>query len=140
MPLKRPFGVTLLLWMVLSLSAWGAVRFAAALRWWQVLSDFESRLSPLYLSITGAGWAVAGCVLIVGILTRKKWSFPGILIFFTGWLSMYWVERVFFQSQRANLSFAAGLSLIFLAVTYLCALQRSTKIFLTRSEEYEQNN
>ena len=140
MPLKRPFGVTLLPWMVLSLSAWGAVRFAASLRWWDVLSEFESRLSPLYLSITGAGWAVAGCALIWGILSRRKWSYTTIPIFFIGWLSIYWIERIFFQSQRANLPFAVTLSLLFLAVTLFCALHRSTKYLLTRSEEYGQHN
>jgi hypothetical protein len=129
MPLKRPFGVTLLLWMVLSLSAWGAVRFAASLRGWDVLSEFESRLRPVYLSISGAGWAVAGGVLIWGILSRRKWTFPAIPIFFIGWLSIYWMERIFFQSARPNLPFSVILSLIFLAVTLICALHRSTKKF-----------
>ena len=140
MPHKRPFGVTLLLWMVLSLSAWGAVRFAASLRWWDVLSEFESSLNPGYLSITGAGWVVAGGVLIMGMLSRRKWSYPAIPIFVILWLSMRWVERIFFQSERANLPFAVILSVIFLAVTVVCALHRSTKHFLTRSEEHEQHN
>ena len=140
MPFKRPFGVTLLLWMVLSLSAWGAVRLAASLRWWDVLSEFESRLSPGYLSITGAGWVVAGGVLMMGMLSRRKWSYPAIPIFVILWLSMRWVERIFFQSERANLPFAVILSVIFLAVTVVCALHRSTKHFLTRSEEHEQHN
>ena len=140
MPLKRPFGVTLLLWMVLSLSAWGAVRFAASLRWWDVLSEFESRLSPTYLSLTGAGWAVAGGVLLWGMLSRRRWSHPAIPIFVILWLSMRWVERIFFQSERANLPFAVTLSVLFLAVTLVCALHRSTKHFLTRSEEHEQHN
>jgi hypothetical protein len=64
MPRKRPFGVTLLLWLVLSLSAWGTVRLLAALRWWDVLNEFEARLSPLYLSITGAGWVLKGGELL----------------------------------------------------------------------------
>ena len=140
MPHKRPFGVTLLLWMVLSLSAWGAVRFAASLRWWDVLAEFGSRLSPVYLSITGAGWTVVGGVLLWGVINRRRWAYPAILIFPGGWLFMYWIERVFFQSARANLPFAIILSLLFLAVTYVCALHRRTKIFLTRSEEYGQHD
>src|SRR5829696_4038152 len=51
MPQKRPFGVTLFLWLVLSLSAWGLLRLFAAWRWWDVLTEFHARLSPLYLSI-----------------------------------------------------------------------------------------
>jgi len=140
MPLKRPFGVTLLVWMVLSLSVWGAVRFAATLRGWDVLSEFDSRLNPPYLSITGAGWAVAGGVLIWGALSRKKWAYPALPVFMITWLSEYWVERVFFQSPRANLPFALILSALFLAVVLICVFHRSTKKFFTRSEEHEQHN
>ncbi len=140
MPFKRPFGVTLLAWMVLSLSAWGTVRLAASLRWWDMLTEFESGLSPVYLSITGAGWAVAGGVLLWGMLSRRRWSRPTVPVFVMLWLSVYWIERVFFQSGRANLPIAIALSMLFLAVTFACALHRSTKHFLMRSEEYEQHN
>src|SRR5512134_1060382 len=95
---KRPFGVTLLLWLVLSLSVWGLVRFIAALRLWNVLSEFDARLSPLYLSITGAGWAVVGAVLLWGLFGGKSWAgwaIPGAVIL---WLAEYWIERIFFQS------------------------------------------
>ena len=139
MPHKRPPGVTLLLWMVLSLSAWGAVRFAASLRWWDVLSEFESGLSPLYLSITGAGWAVAGGVLLWGLWSRRRWSIPALPVYLILWLSIQWVERAFFQSPRASLPFAVILSAVFTAVILVCALHRSTKIFLTKSEEHEQH-
>jgi len=71
MPEKRPFGVTLLLWLVLSLSAWGLVRLLAALRAWDVLYEFGARLSPPYLSITGAGWAVAGGVLLWSLFSGR---------------------------------------------------------------------
>ena len=75
---KRPFGVTLLLWLVLSLSAWGAVRLFAVLRWWNVLNEFGAHLNPVYLFITGAGWIIAGGVLLWGLFSlncgRIGWS------------------------------------------------------------------
>src|SRR5215212_3180301 len=74
-PQRRPLGVTLFLWMVLSLSAWGLLRFFGALSWWDVLSQFGARLSPLYLAITGAGWALFGTVLFWGIFSRKPWAY-----------------------------------------------------------------
>ena len=99
---RRPFGVTLLLWMVLSLSAWGLVRLAATLRWWDVLSEFKASLSPLYLSITGAGWAVAGAVLLWSLWSAKAWSRLAILTSIILWLTEYWIERLFFQLPRPN--------------------------------------
>lgn len=135
---KRPFGVTLFLWMVLSLSAWGLLRFFAALHWWAVLNQFHPRLTPLYLSITGAGWAVAGIVLLWSIWVGKRWSYPAIPVSIAVWLVEYWFERLFFEASRANLPFMLGISLLLLVVISLITFNRQTKNFLLKSEEHEQ--
>ena len=138
--MKRPFGVTLLIWLVLSLSAGGATRCFAALRWWDLLYEFEATLSPLYLSITGAGWGVSGVVLFWSLWSLRSWSRLAILASIILWLAEYWIERLFFRSPSANLSFALILSTLLLAVTLASALNRNTKNFLIQSEEHEQSN
>jgi hypothetical protein len=137
---KRPFGVTLLLWLVLSLSVWGGVRWLAALRWWDVLTEFRARLSPLYLSISGAAWALAGLVLLWGLFTGKRWTWPAIPLSIFLWLLEYWMERMVFELPRANLPFALIASLLLIAVTLVSVLNRKTRTFLIRSEEHEQPN
>jgi hypothetical protein len=137
---KRPFGVTLLLWLVLSLSAWGVVRLFAALRWWDVLNEFGASLSPLYLSITGTGWAVAGIVLLWGLFSGKLWTRLAIPISVFLWLIGYWIERMFFEWPRANLPFALMASILLVLLTLVSAFNRKTKKFLMRSEEHEQPN
>lgn len=137
---KRPFGVTLLLWLVLSLSAWGMVRLLATLRWWNVLNEFGANLSPLYLSITGAGWALAGLVLLWGLFSGKPWIRLAIPISIFLWLMGYWVERMFFEAPRANLPFALLASILLFVLTLVSALNRNTKKFLMKSEEHEQPN
>lgn len=137
---KRPFGVTLLLWLVLSLSAWGLVRLFAALRWWNVLNEFGTHLSPLYLSITGASWAVLGGLLLWGLFSGKSWSRLAIPISIFLWLMGYWIERLFFESPRANLPFALIASILLLIVTLVSTFNRKTKEFIIRSEEHEQPN
>ncbi len=137
---KRPFGVTLLLWLVLTLSAWGVVRLFAALRWWAVLNEFGARLSPLYLSITGAGWVLVGGALLWGLFSGKswpRWAIPASILL---WLVGYWIERLFFESSRANLLFALIASILLLTVTLVSALNRRTRKFFIKSEEYEQPN
>ncbi len=135
---KRPFGVTLFLWMVLCLSAWGLLRLIGALRWWNMLSHFQASLSPLYLSITGAGWVLAGIVLLWSIWAAKRWSYLAIPAFVALWLIEYWLERTFFESPRANLPFMIVVSLFLLMVTLGITLSQRTKNFLLRSEEHEQ--
>jgi hypothetical protein len=134
---KRPFGVTLLLWLVLSLTVWGAVRLLATLRWWDVLNEYEARLSPLYLIITGAGWSIAGVVFLWGLFSPKLWVSRAIPIAISLWLVQYWVERLFFESSRANLPFALIASLLLLAVTWTITFNRRIKEFFIRSEDYE---
>jgi glucose dehydrogenase len=126
--------------MVLSLLAWGAVRFFATLRAWNVLVEFGSSLSPVYLSITGAGWGVAGGVLLWSLFAGKQWSRLAILTSISVWLIEYWVERVYFQSARANLPFAVVASIFVIGCALASTFHKSTRNFLTRSEEYEQQN
>jgi hypothetical protein len=137
---KRPFGVTLLLWLVLSLSAWGAVRLIAALRFWNMLNEFEARLSPLYLSITGAGWVAVGGMLMWGLSSRRLWMSRAIPASIALWIIQYWIERIFFQAPRANASFALIATGLLFILTLISAFNRKTKEFFIRSEEHEQPN
>jgi hypothetical protein len=140
MPRKRPFSVTLLIWLVLSLSAWGVVRLLAVLRWWDVLNEFDARLGPRYLSITAAGWIVVGGGLLWGLFSGKRWTPVAILISILLWLMEYWVERIFFESPRANFSFALIASLLLLIMALVSTHNRQTRKFFIRSEEHEQPN
>jgi hypothetical protein len=124
--------------MVLFLSAWGAVRLAAVLSWWDVLVRYDARLSPLYLAITGTIWTAAGIGLLWSIWTGKPWSYLAIPLSVFLWLVQYWVERLFFQAPRANLAFMIALSLTVLAVTLIAAFNRKTRNFLLKSEAHEQ--
>ena len=136
---RRPFGVTLLLWMVLSLSAWGAVRLLAALRWWNVLNEFDARLSPWYLSITGAGWIVAGAVLLWGLFSGKLWTIRAVPALVFLWIVQYWIERLFFESPRANTMFALLVSILLFIVAFISTSNRNTREFFIKSEEHEQS-
>jgi hypothetical protein len=129
MPKRRSFGVTLLAWLVLSLSVWGLVRLLAALRWWDVLNEFGARLSPLYLSITGAGWVIVGGVLLWSLFAGKRWTPAALLASTCLWLSAYWVERIFFQAPRSNTVFALIASILLITVTLVITFNRKTRGF-----------
>jgi glucose dehydrogenase len=125
---------------VLSLSACGTVRLFAALRFWDELNEFGARLSPLYLSITGAGWAVVGGVLLWGLFSGKLWPRRAVPASIFLWLVEYWIERIFFESPRANLLFALIASILLLTIALVSAFNRKTREFFIGSEEHEQPN
>jgi NAD(P)H-dependent flavin oxidoreductase YrpB (nitropropane dioxygenase family) len=54
------------------------------------------------------------------------------------WLAEYWLERIFFQDPRANLTFMIAITIAISAVTLLITFNRKTKEFLVKSEEHEQ--
>jgi hypothetical protein len=124
--------------MVLFLSAWGAVRLVATMTWWDVLYRFDASLSPLYLSISGAAWAVAGLVLLWSIWAGKPWSYLALPSSVFLWLAAYWVERIFFQVPRPNLTFMIAATVVVSAITLIIMFNRRTKEFLLKSEAHEQ--
>jgi uncharacterized membrane protein len=124
--------------MVLCLSAWGLLRLIGALRWWNVLAQYGARTGPLYLAITGAAWIVAGAVLIWGVWTGKRWTYPAIPISIFIWLAEYWLERIAFQDPRANLIFMIAITILLSALTLIITFNRNTRDFLIQSEEHEQ--
>jgi hypothetical protein len=126
--------------MVLMLLIWGGVRFSAALRAWDVLLEYGSSLSPLYLSGTGAGWGLAGSVLFWGVVTRQMWARRALVIALFVGLIQYWLERLFFAIPRVNLPFALTVSFVIAGLFLFIVNHRSTKDFFTRSEAYEQPN
>jgi hypothetical protein len=104
-----------------------------------VLNEFSARLSPLYLSITGSGWIVVGAVLLWSLLGGRSWVRLAIPISVFLWVLEYWVERVFFETSRANFFFALMLSILLFVVTSVSAFNPKTKRFFIRSEEHEQS-
>jgi len=140
MPSQRPFTATVLALVVLSILAWGVARLITSIRTWNVLIEFGSSLSPLYLSMTGAAWIAAGCVLLFGMIFVKGWVPIGVTASTLLWLLEYWVERALYQAQRSNLYFAILCSIIGMAVVSILSFEHSTKSFFTRSEEHEQPN
>ncbi len=126
------------MWTVLSLSVWGAARCLAALRSWDVLREFASSLSPLYLAATGAGWCVAGGALLFNILRRRTWARPAVVASLLVWLLEYWVERIFFETPRMNLPFALTGSVAVVIIVWILAILPGVKSFFAKSEAHEQ--
>jgi hypothetical protein len=135
---NRPFGVTLLLSLVLMLSAWGATRVAAALRWWDVLVEFGSRLSPGYFAVTGLVWTIAGITLCWSIIARSGTTRRRLASAAGLWQAQWWIERVFFQSERSNLPFTLVASGVILLSVVVILLHASTIRYFSISEEHEQ--
>lgn len=113
---KRPFLIWLIFILFLGLGWLGALRAWQSVVEWNWLAGYGVRISPLYLTASGAAWAAAGFMPAIGIWLRQRWALwagRAAVIFAACW---YWADRLIFAvspSDRMNLLFAAGLTAIF---------------------------
>ena len=99
---KRPFPVTLLTVLVLSITIIHLVRLINAVTWWSFLSTLPGK-PPEYLAITGLIGFISGSILLWGLWTGK--SFIPLLtrLMTIIYLGLQWFEKV--QSIRAGNTF-----------------------------------
>lgn len=122
--MKRPFGVTLILVIVLVFTLLNGLRLITAVCGWRTLSGLPLTVPTLYLVVTGTFWVSVGIPLIVGLWVRRKWSLwmawgVGIL-----YPIFYWIDRLFIASRSAissRVTFALGVTL-FILIGMVCAL------------------
>ncbi|MGQ9832324.1 MAG: hypothetical protein ACUVRJ_00765 [Candidatus Villigracilaceae bacterium] len=126
---KRSLPVTLLVFSVLSLTVWNAIRFGTALTQWAILTEFARPPGPLYLALTGLFWTLAGAAVIFGFWFSRKWARPLSGLVGSGYITYYWLDRLLIQNNRSNWPFMACLSLLWL--TFFMAM-----LFLPKKPDF----
>ncbi|MFN8434556.1 MAG: hypothetical protein U0V18_11065 [Anaerolineales bacterium] len=130
--MKRPFSVTLGIWLVLILAFWNALRAWTALAWQDVLTEFSARMPATLIVFASLFWLMIGIVILLGIWQKKTWSKNLLLGAAAGYTVWYWSERLIWQNPRPNIPFAVIINLACLIVIYF------TSKSLSR-EAYERN-
>lgn len=131
--MKRPFPVTLALWVVLFTLIWNIIRVWTALAWNNVLTEFSVSLLPIASAIIGGIWVVLCYFICWSIWQGKAWSGKMLLGSATSYTVWYWSERLFFQNPRPNALFAVIVNLGLMIVIYFAYKSISR-------EAYEREN
>ena len=129
--MKRPFSVTILLWLVLSLTAWSGLRLASAILWWGALLEFASPPGPWYISISAGVGLVTGIGLLWGMWQARPWIRAALVGAGVGSTLWYWCDRLVIQSLHANWPFALGATALLLVIVTICVAHPRTKEFFT---------
>jgi hypothetical protein len=135
--MKRPFSVTILLWLVLSLTAWSGLRLYSAIRWWNVLLEFASPPGPWYIAISAAFWLIVCIGLLWSMWQAKAWARYALLGAGAGFAVWYWCDRFLFQMYNANWSFALLASVLLLIILSVCVFVPGTKTFFLKREAHD---
>ena len=96
--MRRPFSVTILLWLVLSLTAWGGLRLVSAIQWWGTLLEFAAPSGPLYIALSGGVWLALSIVLLWGMWQATAWIRYALLGAGAGFTVWYWCDRSLLQT------------------------------------------
>ncbi len=130
--MKRPFSVTLSMWLVLILASWNALRAWTSLAWQDVLIEFSTQMPPTLTAFASLFWLMIGIVVWFGLWQKKTWSKNLLLGAATGYTVWYWSERLIWQNPRPNIPFAVFVNLVCLIVIYFAFKSLSR-------EAYERN-
>jgi hypothetical protein len=132
---KPSLRVTLLLWLVLTLSAWNGLRLWTSLAWHNVLDEFSARPSSTVIAVSGAIWMVTGIILIWGIWQKKAWAANLLIGASAGYSIWYWSERFIWQTPHPNWLFAVIVNLALLVF-----IQYTTKLLTREAHERKNEN
>lgn len=134
---KFSFQVTLVLWLVLILTAWNVVRFTTGIFWREVLTTYASFPGPGYIIATGALWTLTGLFLLWSWWNRMSFTRSALLIASGAYTLWGWADRLFVQAEmRANWSFDLLLNVILLAYVSAVVLNPKNLNYFQR-ESYE---
>jgi hypothetical protein len=112
---KPSLLATLLLFVVLSLTAWHAIRLWTAFAWYDLLQEFAPTPGPVYMALSGTLWIVTGFALLWNIWQKKARAAKMLFWAATSYTVWYWIDRLVFQAPHANWPFILLLNIILLA-------------------------
>lgn len=135
--MKRPFSVTILLWLVLSLTVWSGLRLVTTIQWWSTLHEFASPPGPLYISISAGIWLLISITLFWGMWQSKAWIRYALIGTGAGFTAWYWCDRYLFQTSSDNWLFALLVNILLFIVLFVCVFVPGTKTFLSKREAHD---
>ena len=121
MDANRPFPVTLLAFIVLVLAVLNGVRFGAGVFNWALLTAYTPHPGPIYITLTGLFWCIAGFLSFTVIWRMKPIGWYAAWLFCLSFAASYWLDRLIIQNNpaRANIPFAIGITILFIIYTLL---------------------
>lgn len=130
---KRSFELKLLIFILLVVGWFGALRFYQALHDWSLLQVMELPVHPLYFALSGTVWAIGGIGSAVGLWLRRRWAPALTRLTMAVCALWYWVEVLLFRHSAldaANRPFALVMTALLLIYTFgTLALPRQVRFF-----------
>lgn len=123
---RRPTGVTLLALFILGMALWNGLRLVQAIVFWSIMKEYQAEPGPLYTSISGGVWLLAGLSIVWGLWKEKGWARFAALGSAAVYGFWYWFNRLVMQEPHSNWPFALMSTLI--SISFFSVLFRRSAI------------
>ncbi len=128
-----PRSVTIIMFFVLCMTAWSAVRAWTSLANWEILTQFKA--NPFYIFATGIIWFILGIVLILLIFKGYRHTLAFSLIASLVYAVWYWFDRLFMQVTPApNIAFSITGTIITLVIFNTILFWPSSQAFFKETQ------
>ena len=134
---KRPFLVTLLALLVLSITIIYLVRLVNSITLWDFLAALPG-ISPLYLVLTGLIVTLVGALLFWGLWSgnpRAPKAARLLTVVYLGYQWLEWIRSVRVGNEFENWPFAAGMTLFVLIFIFWTLSRSDAKTFFGEMHE-----
>jgi hypothetical protein len=138
----RPFLVTLLAVLVLTITGIHLVRLIQTLSLWDFLSSLP-RVSPAYLALTGLFWTLAGLPVIAGLWLGRPWAPKATRLFALAYALYWWLERLLLtqvNGEMVNFPFVVGMTALLLFTVIWTFSRPHVKIYFGDLHEQSREN
>jgi hypothetical protein len=132
---KFPLRITILLWMVLTITAWNFVRLVTSIAWHNTLETYATKPGPFYIGLTGTIWTLIGLFLLWSFIRGAQWTRLVLLITGSCYSIWIWVDKLFVQaSLRANWPFDLLTTMLLLGYTVVIVLDPHNQIYFMKRD------
>lgn len=134
--IHRPFSVTLLIILGLSIVSFYLVRLIQTLSQWTYLLTLRSYL-PVYLALSAVTWASIGLTVVWGLWKGRSWAPNAVRISYLAYLVYYWIDTLLVTDPAArgsNLAFIICLQIISLVFVFGILASPATKKYFWRNQ------
>ena len=114
---KRPLLILLLCVILAGLCIFGWIRFQQAIQEWSLEAALVSPLLPIYLTLSGAFWGLAGVPAIIGLWKPSRWALSVTWFVAIFYPLTFWLEKTLLlksPTRLVNWQFDAGVTILWL--------------------------
>jgi hypothetical protein len=125
--MNRPVGIQIYTLILVFTAIGNGLRLVEAIFFWKTLGEFHANAT--YITVSGGIWMLAALFLVIGTWSGKTWAWVLNPFGVIGYVTWYWLDRLFLQFPRANWPFALIITVMVLIFFTSIYFTKNTRLY-----------